>query len=361
LGIRGHQVDTWWLTALVRATHFWRLIMSIRSFFAGLFLGRETELDKWSNREGPGSDSVMVAMVKDLLSDRKAERRNRLVRAGLYFLIFVVPGAVSMGMLAYSAGYRMGPSEGAVGVIHIDGPIAADAMASADRVVPAMEKAFESEHVKAIVLSIDSPGGAPVEAERIYRSLAVLRAQHPKKQVVTVINNIGASAAYMIALHTDKIYAGQYSLVGSVGAVLSGWDFHKALDRVDVAQRVYASGNLKAMLNPYLPMSDAANQKAQSLVSQMGAQFHRELVQQRGAKLIRGKDYGTGEIWGGEEARQVGLVDEIGTLDEVIKTKWKVDAYDYGPRASNVPLMGAAADWMRGLVMKTAQPAMALQ
>jgi protease IV len=121
----------------------------------------------------------------------------------------------------------------------------------------------------------------------------------------------------MIALYTDTIYAGQYSLVGSVGAVLAvltGWDFSKAISRVDIAQRVYSSGNLKAMLNPFLPMTPEADAKAKEL-QQMGEQFANKLNVRRKGKLKENMNYATGDIWRGFEANQIALIDEIGTLD----------------------------------------------
>lgn len=168
---------------------------------------------------------VFRAAFKDMLLDRRAERRSRTVRAVLYFLMFALPAILYSGFYAWSAGLRFGNAAEAVAVIRIEGEIADGALASADRVIPMLRKAFEQDRIKAIVLSIDSPGGAPLEAERIYTALESWRKSHPKP-VVAVINNLGASAAYMVALHADRIYAGNYSLVGSVGAILSGWDAH---------------------------------------------------------------------------------------------------------------------------------------
>jgi protease IV len=117
--------------------------------------------------------------------------------------------------------------------------------------------------------------------------------------VVAVINNMGASAAYMIAIHADKIYAGKHSLVGSIGAIITAWDLHKAIERVDVAQHLYASGQLKALFNPFAPVSQEDDAKAKLLVSQVGATFLDEVKRTRSATLKATVDYGSGEIWGG--------------------------------------------------------------
>jgi protease-4 len=204
-------------------------------------------------------------------------------------------------------------------------------------VIPVLQRAFDLPSVKAIILSIDSPGGAPVETERIYRAMDEMRKENPKP-VIAVINNMGASAAYLLAIHADQIYAGKYSLVGSVGAVIAGWDLHKAMDKVDVSQRIYASGKLKAMLNPFIPSNPAADAKAQSLVDAMGGSFKAEVMKARQGKLLPNVNYTTGEVWNGVDAKRIGLVDGIGTIEEVAKKKWNLDTYDFGPYPSQMHL-----------------------
>lgn len=307
-------------------------------------------VDAVATDASPDPLTVMTAMVKDMLIDRRSERRSKAWRVAFFALIFITPVIFYSVVYSYAAGFRFGPKEDVVGVVHIDGEISADSAASAERVNASLKTAFESKHVKAVVLSIDSPGGAPVEAERINGAIKQLRAANPKP-VVAVINNIGASAAYMVALHADRIVAARYSLVGSVGAIMQGWDFHKAMERFDVAARVYASGDLKSMLNPYTAMSPAADNKAKDLVSKMGKQFRAELDLARTGKLKPGIDYSSGEVWGGIEAKEVGLIDAIGTIDEVLKGFENAKAHDFGPSARTVPFIGAASSWVRDLVL----------
>jgi protease IV len=162
--------------------------------------------------------------------------------------------------------------------------------------------------------------------------------------VVAVINSVGASAAYLIALHTDKIVAGKYSLVGGVGAMMASWDLSKAIGRVDVSQRVYTSGKLKSFMNPFSPISHEAEAKARQIVNQMGEAFLKELNSSRGKVLKTGFDYSTGEIWGGSEAIDLGLIDAIGTLDEVVRSTWDLKIYDFGPNREGLSLMSASAN-----------------
>ena len=271
---------------------------------------------------------------RELVQERRSERRWKILFQLLLFGAPVLFGIVYLFFFTSVMGFQWGPFGTVVGVVRIDGPITPTGAASAKRIVPAIEKAFTYPNVKAVVLSIDSPGGAAVEAERIYRAIESLKKKHDKP-VIAIINNVGASAAYMIAMHTDKVYAAKYSLVGSIGTMIDGWDIHKAMQRLDVAQRVYASGHLKTMLSPFLPMSKEAEVKAKELVNQGGAIFVADLKATRGTLLNPGIDYGSGEIWAGDEAKAIGLVDEIATLDEVIATTWGIKAYDFGPNADS--------------------------
>lgn len=271
-------------------------------------------------------------------AERKSEHRWRMLFQALVFGLPVVLGIVYFLFFLSSTGFRWGPFGDVVGVVRIEGPISSTDRASADSIVPLLERAFTNPSVKAVVLSIDSPGGAPVEAERIYTAIGSLKRKHPKP-VVAVINNLGASAAFLIALHADKIIAGKYSLVGSVGAVLAPWQLDRAIARYDVNQRVYASGKLKSFLNPFTPVTPDADAKAQQLVDQLGRYFLDEVKARRGPHLKAGIDVATGEVWAGREAKEIGLVDAVGTLDDYVATAWGIRAYDFGPSAQGLQLL----------------------
>ena len=250
--------------------------------------------------------------------ERKSERRWRILFQALVFGVPVVLGIVYFAFFLVTAGFKFGPWRESVAVVRVEGAIASGERASADRVIPMLEKAFKSSSIKAVVLAIDSPGGAPVEAERIYQSLHALKAQHDKP-VAAVIHNIGASAAFMIALHADEIVAANYSLVGSIGAIMTPWRLEETINKVGAAQRVFASGRLKSFLNPFTPVSIEASEKAQDLVDEIGGRFTDEVRRLRGDRLSLAVDIGTGEVWSGSKALELGLVDKIGTVDEYVR------------------------------------------
>jgi protease-4 len=274
-------------------------------------------------------------------AERRSEHRWRML---FQSLVFGAPVLFAIGYFLFflnTTGFRWGPFGDSVGVVRIEGAIGSNERASADNIVPVLEKAFNNPSVKAVVLSIDSPGGAPVEAERIYTAMSSLKKKHPKP-VVAVINNVGASAAFMIALHADKIVAARYSLVGSIGAIMAPWQLDRAIAKFDVSQRVYASGKLKSFLNPFTPVSPEVDAKAHQIVNTMGAFFLEEVKSRRGDRLKAGVDVATGEVWSGPEAKDLGLVDEVGTLDDFVKANWGVPSYDFGPSPQGLQLLSRA-------------------
>lgn len=273
--------------------------------------------------------------------ERQSERRWRLFFQGLFFAAPLLVGILYFLFFLSSAGFRWGPFTDVVGVVRIEGQIAAGTAASADKIIPTLEKAFSHGNVKGVVLAIDSPGGAPVEAERIHNAIASLKTKY-NKPVIAVISNLGASAAYMVALHADKIVAGKYSLVGSIGAMMAPWELHRAIGRLDVSQRVYASGKFKAFLNPFTPVTPEADTKARKLVGQMGQTFVNDLKAARGTSLKTGVDYGSGEVWGGLEAKELGLVDAIGTVDDVAASTWGLKTHNFGPHPDGFGVLASS-------------------
>lgn len=290
-------------------------------------------------RELQGQRASFEQAQRLAAAERRSERRWKMLFQGL---IFGVPVLLGIGYFLFflsTTGFRWGPFGQVVGIVRVDGPIGSGERASADRIVPLLEKAFANPTVRGVVLSINSPGGAPVEAERIHNALQSLKVKHPKP-VVAVINDVGASAAFMIAVHADQVVAGKYSIVGSIGAIMTPWRLDRALGRFDVTQQVYASGKLKSFLNPYAPMSAEQQHKAQHLVDQVGAAFLEDVKALRGDKLKPGVDFGTGEVWAGEEAKALGLVDQIGTLEQFVETRWGLRTYDFGPAEERMSLLG---------------------
>lgn len=294
----------------------------------------------------PQAFNALVAsrLTDHWVRERRSDRSWLWIRRSGYILAALMGFMFFIASFSGKMGWKFVPSNDLVATVKVNGSIVSGGLASADQILPALKKAFESPNVKGVIVEIDSGGGAPVEADRIITLIRDLKAANPKP-VVAVIDNLGASAALMIAVQTDRVYASKYSLVGSVGAVMAAWDVSKALERFDVKQRVYASGPLKAALSPFIPPTAAGDAKAQELVDIMGRKFLEDVHQVRGKRLKTGVDFGTGEVWDGETAVALGLIDELGTVETVAKQLCDTcKIHNFGPVASGSGLFGASMD-----------------
>ena len=289
--------------------------------------------------------SIANTFLRDYMIERKSERKwKRFKKIGISTLMLIF-FLYYLGLTFLLTGQTIfNTNDPVVGVVKIVGAIGQGKQASADEVVPALTKAFEKSTVKAVVLSIDSPGGAPVESERINSAIRNLKKKHPDKPLITVIDNLGASAAYMIAMEGDRVVAGRYSLVGSIGAVIQSWDVHKVMEKLDVKQKTFASGEFKSLLNPFVPPSEEGDKKAQFLVDSIGVQFKNDMVERRKAKLKPEIKYDTGEVWTGVVAKDIGLVDELGTVETIVAEYEGMKAQNFGPfiQKSLMQRLGAA-------------------
>lgn len=283
-------------------------------------------------------------LLKDVLSELAAQRRWRLYTRALYVLLVLVAVAYAT-MQANGGSLGLGATKPSVAVVAIRGAIFGDSIAGAAKVIPAIKKAFESDEIKGVILKIDSGGGAPSEAERISALIGEMRKKHPKP-VIAVVDSVGASAAYLIAVSADSIVAGRYSLVGSIGAILTGWDAHKTIKKIDLEQKVYASGALKGMLNQFSEATPEADAKAQALVDDIGRMFLAQVVERRGAKLKAGVNFGTGEAWTGAEAKELGLVDHLGTEElavSMISGGQDLEVLNLGPNKGGSGILSSFA------------------
>ncbi|WP_396333944.1 S49 family peptidase [Burkholderia anthina] len=255
-----------------------------------------------------------LQMMELMVRDRRADRRFRILRLVIVVLIPILVFVSKIDLTALPLAWPSSTPQ--LGIVRITGTVG-KGTDRADVIVPQLTRAFTDDSVKTIALMIDSGGGSPIDAERMNTAIDTLKQKH-RKPVVAIINSLGASAAYLIAIHADKVVAGRFSLVGSIGAVIESWNVSGALRRFDVEQHAYASGPLKAMLNPFIPSTSDADKKAQTLVNVLAKEFVDELEQQRGTKLVAGVRYDTGEVWNGEAAKRIGLVDSIGTIEDVV-------------------------------------------
>lgn len=217
-------------------------------------------------------------------------------------------------------------------VVEIKGEIASGADASAESIVAAMRSAFEDEGAQAVVLLINSPGGSPVQAGIINDEILRLKAKH-NKPIYAVVEESCASAAYYIAVAADKIFVDKASIVGSVGVLMDGFGFTGLMDKLGVERRLLTAGENKGFLDPFSPMNDAQRAYAQNMLNTIHQQFIGVVKKGRGERLKETPETFSGLFWSGEQAVQMGLADQLGSLDYVARDVVKAeDIVDYTRR-----------------------------
>ena len=258
------------------------------------------------------------------LRERRAARRWRTLRTALWLgLIGALAWLLWSDHLPSAT-----PSSAHTAMVSIKGEISDTGEGSAEYILPALRSAMEDKGAQALVLLINSPGGSPVQAGLIHDEVRRLRALHDKP-VYAVVEESCASAAYYIAAAADRIYVDKASLVGSIGVLIDGFGAVGALEKLGVERRLMTAGENKGFLDPFSPQSEAHRAHAQRMLDQIHQQFIDVVRQGRGERLKETPDMFSGLFWTGEQAVQLGLADQLGSLDmvarEVVKAEKLVD------------------------------------
>ena len=264
-------------------------------------------------------DAIQKLLLADV-RERRATRRWRMFKSLVWMLLF---GAL-VWVLASDQLSGAAPSTPHTALVAIKGEIADTGEGSAESVLPALRSAMEDEGAQALVLLINSPGGSPVQAGLIHDEIVRLRKLHDKP-VYVVVEESCASAAYYIAAGADKIFVDKASLVGSIGVLINGFGFVGTLDKLGVERRLLTAGENKGFLDPFSPQSDAHRTHAQKMLDQIHQQFITVVRQGRGDRLKETPDMFSGLFWTGAQAVQMGLADQLGSLDSVARDVVKAE------------------------------------
>lgn len=157
-----------------------------------------------------------------------------------------------------------------------------------------LERAFSKKGIAAVALSINSPGGSPVQSALIHTRIRELADEH-KVPVLVFCEDVAASGGYWLACAGDEIYADESSIVGSIGVISAGFGFVDAISKLGVERRVYTSGESKSMLDPFKPEKAEDVSHLQNLQADVHGAF-KELVKSRRGNRLKGED---GELFFG--------------------------------------------------------------
>jgi protease IV len=248
------------------------------------------------------------------------EKRSRtwlwiLIGGGAFFLF--VLAVFTLVYFTLHAGGEQASSYGGfgskIGVVELEGVIL-----DPDTVVQELKKFSEDDSIKAIILHVNSPGGGVAASEEIYREVKRIR-DEKKKRIVASIGTVGASGAYYVSSATNKIYADNGSVVGSIG-VISEWVNYGDLMRwAKLKPEVLTVGEFKDTGDPTRDLSPAEKAYLQALIENMYGQFVEAVAEGRHAKADDIRTIANGKVWTGQQAFSMKLIDQIGDFQDAVK------------------------------------------
>ncbi len=193
---------------------------------------------------------------------------------------------------------------------------------SLDDLAEAIERAFKLKRLAAVAISVNSPGGSPVQSALIAGRVRAL-AEERDLPVYAFCEDVAASGGYWLACAGDHIYADGASVVGSIGVVSASFGFTDLIAKAGVERRVHTAGKSKAMLDPFRPEDPKDVKRLKAIQEDVHDQFKEWVRARRGARLAAPEsELFDGTVWTGRKAAELGLVDGIGDLRGVMREKF---------------------------------------
>jgi protease-4 len=200
-----------------------------------------------------------------------------------------------------------------IGVVDLEGVIIDPAT-----VVQQLKKFGDDDSIKAIILHVNSPGGGVAASEEIYRQVKRIR-DDKKKRIVASIETVGASGAYYVSSATNKIYADNGSIVGSIGVIAQWVNYGELLRWAKLKDITMKAGEFKDTGSPTRDLTPAEQAYLQSLIDNMHGQFIQAVADGRKAKFEDIKAIANGKVWTGQQALSMKLIDQIADFEAAVE------------------------------------------
>ena len=241
----------------------------------------------------------------------------------LFFLVIILIGLTGISVVEEGASfYNLGDK---VAIIEIYGTIG-----SSNDVIRQLKKYSKDSSIPAIVLDIDSPGGAVVPSQEIYEE--VLKAKKAGKKVVASMRSLGASGGYYIACSADTIVANPGTLTGSIGVIFEFPMVQELFKKIGVKFEVVKRGELKEVGTSFRPMTQEERDLLQSVIDDTYNQFVDAVKEGRGLEREKILELADGRVYTGRQAKELGLVDELGDIEDAIQIAGKMGDIEGVPR-----------------------------
>ena len=270
-------------------------------------------------------------IINDLIYQNIIEKR-RSRRWGIFFKLIsmLIIGIIVILIINCNENkYFHNKNVDHVAIIDINDIISDKSHVNAKNIINALNEAFDNKNAKAIIIKINSAGGTPVQANIIHNHVKRLRKINNDKPIFSVIEDIGTSGAYLIAVAAEKIYCDPSSIVGSIGAVLNSFGFTESMNKLGIERRIYKSGKYKMTMDPFSERNTEDEQSIQHNLNIVHKNFINVVKKNRNNLKYNNTDLFSGKIWIGKDALELGLVDgfyDIYTLSsDIIKINTIID------------------------------------
>ena len=231
----------------------------------------------------------------------------------MFFFIFSIASLFLGGVEPLKAGnVAVIPLSGIITSVGAGGFIP-DKEVISSKIVDLIKDAEKNNAIKAIIFEINSPGGSPVATAEIAQAI-----QNAKKPTVAVIREVGASGGYWVATAAKEIWANPLSITGSIGVTGSHLEYAGLIQDYNVTYRRLVAGKYKDIGTPWREMKDEELQLLQAVLDKLHGAFIDTVARNRNLPRENVEELATGFVFLGEEAKQKGLVDELGTMDDAI-------------------------------------------
>jgi protease IV len=236
-----------------------------------------------------------------------------LIGGGLFTVVLAVIVGLAFAIVHATGGSQLSSfGSDNIGVIDVDGVIL-----SAETPISQLRKFADDSSIRAIILHINSPGGGAAASQEIYEEVKRIRDQK-KKPIVASIESEGASGAYYIASGTSKIYANRASIVGSIGVIMEYTNYGDLLKWAKLKNVTIKAGDLKDVPSPIRELTPKEQAYMQGLVDNMHQQFIDDVASGRRRPVTEIQPLATGQVWTGQQAVPLHLIDSIGSFQDAL-------------------------------------------
>ena len=200
---------------------------------------------------------------------------------------------------------------------------------SSEAIVRQFKKFGEDKSIKAIVLKVNTPGGGVAASQEMYE--AIKKVRDSGKPVVVSISSLGASGGYYAACGGSIIVANPGSLVGSIGVIMNLMNFKELADKLGINETIIKSGELKDAGNPFRELNEMDREYFQDIVDDSYRQFLEVVSVSRKMDTTKLREYANGRVFTGKQAKEIGLIDSLGTYEDALRMAANMAGIDGEP------------------------------